>query len=558
MKKKILLVLASIVAVAGVFCSVYFNDPNLNKNLGDIENKLIEEIKNDETINNTIIISEEVQESAAETIEATENGKDLSTTEIIESTVEEEENVTDEGALETDAVVEQENISYDGTNTGNGLSLLGSYQGLTYYSQADSRWANVMYSSIGDSSQTMKSSACGPTSAAIIVSSSKGTILPTTMASLFVENGYRTSNNGTAWSAFPFVADYFDFNEYYTTSSFDKAMSYLSQKDANGNSKYYIIASCGSGLFTTGGHYITLVSLDGNTIQVYDPYLYSGKFTTASRRAANVEVSGNSVFVSESSFKLYANYRNFWIFSNDSGSGNTNTSSSTTMVNYTRYVATESANLNVRSGAGTNYSVITSLAKGTAVTVSKTSGNWSYIISPVSGWVSTQYLSSSAVTTMSTSTSSSYNVKITASALNIRTGASTKYSVVGTYKKGNIVTIISTSNGWGKTSKGWIYLGYTTKVSSTSTATSTTTSSYTIGTYKVTASLLNVRSGAGTSYSKKTYSQLTANARSQNKSLGNYYANGYLKGVVCTVTKVSGNWGYTPSGWICLTYCQKI
>lgn len=66
-------------------------------------------------------------------------------------------------------------------------------------------------------------------------------------------------------------------------------------------------------MFTTGGHYITLVSLDGNTIQVYDPYLYSGKFTTASRRAANVKVSGNSAFVSESSFKTYANYRNFWI-----------------------------------------------------------------------------------------------------------------------------------------------------------------------------------------------------------------------------------------------------
>jgi hypothetical protein len=31
MKKKILLILASIVAVAGVFCSVYFNDPNLNR-----------------------------------------------------------------------------------------------------------------------------------------------------------------------------------------------------------------------------------------------------------------------------------------------------------------------------------------------------------------------------------------------------------------------------------------------------------------------------------------------------------------------------------------------
>ena len=147
---------------------------------------------------NEIILTEETQKIVDETISDTQDNKDLSTTEIIQSSGEEEQEVFDEGALETDVVVEQENISYDGDNTGNGLSLLGSYQGLTYYSQADSRWANVMYSSIGDRSQTMKSSACGPTSAAIVVSSSKGTILPTTMANLAVDNGYRTSNDGTA------------------------------------------------------------------------------------------------------------------------------------------------------------------------------------------------------------------------------------------------------------------------------------------------------------------------------------------------------------------------
>lgn len=535
MKKKILLILASIVAVAGVFCSVYFNDPNLNKNLGDIENKLIEEIKNDETINNTVIISDEVQESAEDTIEATENGEDLSTTEIIESTVKEEESVTDEGALETDAVVEQENISYDGTNTGNGLSLLGSYQGLTYYSQADSRWANVMYSSIGDRSQTMKSSACGPTSAAIIVSSSKGTILPTTMASLFVENGYRTSNNGTAWSAFPFVADYFDFNEYYTTSSFDKAMSYLSQKDANGNSKYYIIASCGSGLFTTGGHYITLVSLDGNTIQVYDPYLYSGKFTTASRRSANVKVSGNSAFVSESSFKTYANYRNFWIFSNDNGSGSNNTNNNST-VNYTRYVATQGSTLNIRTNASINATRIGSLTNGTKVTVVEVSGNWSRITSPISGWVCSSYLSSSTVNNTSIN-SSNYNVKVTAkSGLNIRAGASTGYRILGCYKYGTTVTITQTNGNWGKTNKGWICLTYT---SNTNTSTTTKTSrSYSLGLYQVnTRSGLNVRAGAGTNYKiKKVYSN----------------------GTRFDTYEIKGDWARTPSGWVNLKYCKLI
>lgn len=118
------------------------------------------EVATDNTIEtNEIIVTEETKELANETIEATQNSEDLSTTETIESSEIEEQNLEEE-ALEPDAQVEQENISYDGTNTGNGLSLLGAYQGLTYYSQADSRWANVMYSSVGDASQTMKSSAC--------------------------------------------------------------------------------------------------------------------------------------------------------------------------------------------------------------------------------------------------------------------------------------------------------------------------------------------------------------------------------------------------------------
>lgn len=85
----------------------------------------------------------------------------------------------------------------------------------------------------------------GPTSAAIVVSSAKGAILPTTMAQLAIDNNYRTANNGTAWAYYSFVADYFDFSEYYTTSNFDTAMNYLkTDNDQDGNADYYIIASC--------------------------------------------------------------------------------------------------------------------------------------------------------------------------------------------------------------------------------------------------------------------------------------------------------------------------
>ena len=347
----------------------------------------------------TVTISDEVQKIAADTKNAVASKQDIATDELA-PVPDNEADIVDEGAIEPDAQVEQENPSYDGTNTGKGNKLLGACSGLTYYSQADSRWANKPYTSIGDSSQTMKSSACGPTSAAMVVSSSKGAILPTTMAQLFVDNGYRTSNNGTAWACWSFVADYFDFNEYYSTSSFNTMIKYLkTDKNKDGIADYFVVASCNSGLFTTGGHYIVLVADNGGTITVYDPYLYSGKFNTASRRAAGVTVSGNSAFVSESSFKKYGNTVNYWIYSNDykaTSKSSGNTSSKPKATSYTRYVATQSLNLNVRKSASSSAAIVGTLAKGAKVTVIATSGGWSKI--GTNRWVSTSYLSASPVT----------------------------------------------------------------------------------------------------------------------------------------------------------------
>lgn len=499
MKNKILILFTCLIVVAGIFLGIDLSDKENQKEI--VENIVVEETEIQDN-KKDIIISDEAKESAEETIEATENGEDLSTTELIESSEEEEIEITDEGALEIDAVIEQESISYDGDNTGNGISLLGAYQGLTYYSQADSRWANVMYSSIGDSSQTMKSSACGPVSAAIIVSSSKGTILPTTMASLAVSNGYRTSNNGTAWAYFPFIADYFDFNEFYTTSNFDTAMKYL-RTDANndGNADYYIVCSCASGLFTSGGHYIALVADNGGTITVYDPYLYSGKFTTASRRNAGVVVSGNSAFVTENAFKTYANYRYFWIFSNDKGSGNTN-KDNTTVVNYTRYVATQSSNLNVRATAGGT--IISSLAKGVAVNVVETDGAWSRITSPVNGWVSTGYLSSTQPSTTITTTTSGIPISGTVrvnTSLNVRTGPGTKYKYVKSLYNGNSVYIYESRNGWYRIGTNlWVSATYITTSNLTSTNYSTSIGSYYTLKYNTTLYSKGTLSGRTYSY----------------------------------------------------------
>lgn len=429
-KKKLGLIITVFICVIAITTGIVFCPSNKT-----------DKVDNTNTIDNTtnVIVTDEAKGIANNTIESVKNGEDLSTKEVIESNEQEEQNVTDESALETDAVVEQENISYNGDTTGNGMSLLGPYQGLTYFSQADPRWANTMYSSVNDPSQTMKSSACGPTSAAMVVSSSKGTILPTTMAQLSVSNGYRTANNGTAWSYYSFVADYFNFNEYHTTSNFNTMLNYLkTDRDNDGTADYFVVASCGSGLFTTGGHYIVLVGDNNGTISVYDPYLYDGKFDTASRRSAGVVVSGNTAYVSENSFRTYANYKNFWIYSNDKGQGNpnkNNTNTGTTTVSYTRYVSTQSLNLNVRTQPGG--SVLTTLRKGTKVTVTEISGSWSKITSPVVGWVSTAYLSATPVTTTSTSNTSnnvSYSTSVS-SYYRFKTNTNIYYSssMKGTY-----------------------------------------------------------------------------------------------------------------------------
>ena len=313
-KKKLTYIIVAIcITLTVILANIVMPNSKVTENLEKVQTELVKEI----------IVSEETKSEVADTKNAVENGGKVETVEIAKATIKEEQEVTDEGAdeslLEADALVEQENISYNGDNAGKGLSLLGKWQGLTYYSQADSRWADKLYTSTNNKTQTMKSSACGPTSAAMVVSSAKGAILPTTMANLSVDNGYRTASSGTAWAFYPFVADYFGFNEYHKTDNFTTAMTYLSQKNEIETSKYYIICSCGSGLFTSGGHYIVLAGLKGDTIQVFDPYLYSGKFNTASRKSANVKIDGTSAYVSKANFLKHSNFKSFWIYSNDKG-----------------------------------------------------------------------------------------------------------------------------------------------------------------------------------------------------------------------------------------------
>lgn len=102
----------------------------------------------------------------------------------------------------------------------------------------------------------------------------------------------------------------------------------------------------------------------------------------------------------------------------------------------------------------------------------------------------------------STQESESYTVKVTGSTVNIRKGAGTNYSKIGTAKKNATFQYLASakdSSGrvWYKiqytsTKTGWITSQYSKRVS--------TSTSTTVQVVKVTGSTVNVRKGAGTSY----------------------------------------------------------
>lgn len=458
-KRKIILIISAV--IVGILGGFGFYKANENSSTNEIVNGVVNEFKNN--ISTYDMTEQEV--------------KDLPTTEIQVQTEEQEKAVSNEQeGEETEGFQLQGEIAYEGAKAETWNVELGDYIGLTYYSQLDSRWANKMYSSVGNPNQTIGSSACGPTCASMVVTATKGAITPDTMCDLFVQHGYRSANNGTYFSAFRAVADEFDIG-YEETYYLDKAVELL-------RNNHYVIVSCGNGLFTTGGHFIVLVGIDGDTLKIYDPYLYSGKFSTSTRRG-KVTVDGNTVYCSIDNFRNYANYSKFFAFAHD-GNVQVNNTRPVTTQTYTRYVNTK-IGLNVRNKP--NGYIVGGLSNGTAVTVYETDGNWSRI--GTNKWVSSNYLTSymavasNSVKTISGVKYTTGKYKVNASILNVRIGPGTKYKIKGYkqltsnaryqnkrlgnqytngLKRGVVTTVIKVRNGFGLTPSGWISLNYCTKL----------------------------------------------------------------------------------------------
>lgn len=375
-ERKKLIVLEGIILILILFvilsqCNLQGGQKNQNNitenNIQNVENANGEDLANDSanTVNDEIISNK-------------------SSTEIPILT-EEDEQTVEVQETEAEGFEEQGIIAYNGAEKTPNVQL-GEYSGLTYYSQIDKRWKNKMYSSVGNTAQTIGTSGCGPAAAAMVVSSIKGNITPDQMADLYMKYGYRSANQGTYWSAFKWTADVFDigYSEYY---KLDDAIAKL--KD-----NHYIIASCNQGLFTYGGHFIVLVGVEGNYIKIYDSYLYSGKYDVASRRGKAI-VKGNTTYVSIENFRQYANYKKFFCFKNDRTNVNENNNPSNNAnvgISKANYQVKIIANggLNIRAGASTSYPRVGGYAKGTIVAILAESNGFG---KTDRGWISLNYTS---------------------------------------------------------------------------------------------------------------------------------------------------------------------
>lgn len=231
-----------------------------------------------------------------------------------------------------------------------------------------------------------------------------------------------------------------------------------------------------------------------------------------------------------------------------SGSGSTDTQISGTV---------SGSNVNVRSGAGTGYSIVGRRNSGDVITVyeRKTSGglNWGRIGD--NQWICLAYVrlesaggtetpqpgseSNSSVSGDGTTAVQDTGTVSSTTGLNVRSGPGTGYARIKTLSPGTAVSLYEyrTVDGvrWGRIQASqWVCMTYV-QLSSQSGAESEQT-----GTGKViSTTVLNIRSGPGTNYSR--VGQLTPGTKIE----------------ITEQTKTNGvSWGKTAQGWVCMTYVK--
>ena len=213
--------------------------------------------------------------------------------------------------------------------------------------------------------------------------------------------------------------------------------------------------------------------------------------------------------------------------------------------------ATTTTAVNFRTGAGTNYGIISTLPAGTHVVVSeRSSGNWATVVyNGTVGYISSDYLKRANDMDASFGTGT-----ICGSYVRMRSSASTSSSILGTYNSGTTMTVTGVSGAWYKVdyngTDGYVYSNYLSLSGVTSSGGSASGSN---GSVK--GSDVRMRSGPGTNYSilgvYNTGTEMTITGES-----GNWYKvsyggkDGYVSKDYMTTTKPSSGGSTSQTGYI--------
>ena len=128
--------------------------------------------------------------------------------------------------------------------------------------------------------------------------------------------------------------------------------------------------------------------------------------------------------------------------------------SAATMDSKAGRIATESGGLNVRRSAGTSSEVISSLYRGSYVTLMWRSGDWWYVEYDDGkyGYCHSDYIDTVSATAKV--------VKTASGNLNVRSGAGTSYSRIGSLPSGEVVLVLWTTGDWSRILYNGTKLGY--------------------------------------------------------------------------------------------------
>ena len=405
------------------------------------------------------------------------------------------------------------------------IPVMGDTYEYTTWKQSDPRWGSITFGDVGD---TISKSGCAVTSIAILmvhsgaVSTDPNVFNPGIFVNWLKKNGGFTSQGWLYWNAVNGYTSKFSFNVKVNLSGLtkqkkiDEIANYIKQG-------YVIVAEVNS-----GGHYVAIDRVENNIVYMFDPanrgyddlfdYSESGVLSIRLFKGPNTGVSsGEGAKPNLTPGKI--------------GTGT--------------YVITSDNGLNIRSGAGTGYSILGAIPYNVSTYVSDVENNWGKITySGVTGWISLQYAKMT--------TPDYIQLKITPPAkLEYKAGESLDTT-------GMTVTAVYSDNTTKKLTNEYTVSGYKNTV-----GTHTITVAYNGrgATFDVTVKASSV---AEDGYKLGTYRILSDDGMNVRKEAT---TNSAILGAVpynteFMVTEVSGEWGYTTvdglTGWINLNYSEFV